>query len=166
MPILNPVRGLCAALVLVVAAAGLTGCGGGGGSTSEAPLPRPDPAPLAPPQPPATFETAEFKVNWGLDRIQAQSVYADGAYGDGVTVAVIDSGIDTGHTDLIGNISPLSIDIVTPAAPLVDDDGHGTAVAGIIWPFGPTTIARRRPAGSSTRIWPPPSTTRPTTWPT
>lgn len=67
---------------------------------------------------------------YGLGTIKADAVYAQGA-GAGVTVAVIDTGIDTNHVDLDANISPDSIDIVR-GDPMTDVDGHGTHVAGII----------------------------------
>lgn len=118
-------------LVLAAGAAicPLTGCGGGGSAFAAAP--RPEPAPLDP-TPPPTFATTEFAANYGLGMIGAQSAYARGAYGDGVIVAVIDTGIDRTHTDLDANISPASIDIINLASPLTDDDGHGTLVAGVI----------------------------------
>jgi len=54
-----------------------------------------------------------------------------GATGAGVTVAVIDTGIDPAHIELAANISPNSVDIVRGGA-ITDEDGHGTHVAGIV----------------------------------
>ena len=58
-----------------------------------------------------------------------------GAYstGAGVTVAVIDSGVDANHPDLAGQVLP-GIDLVEPGAATDDTDpvGHGTTVAGLI----------------------------------
>lgn len=106
----------------------LAGCGGGGGGGGG--LPTPDP--LAPKQPASNFVDEEFLYNYGLNMIGAQHAYAEGAYGSGVVVAVIDSGIDTEHYDLDDNISPQSTDIVVPGTPLADELAHGTMVAGII----------------------------------
>ncbi|HAQ56220.1 MAG TPA: hypothetical protein DCR44_02285 [Acholeplasmatales bacterium] len=53
----------------------------------------------------------------------------------GVTVAIIDTGIDIDHVEFAGRISPLSYNSVTDVAGLanvVDDVGHGTMVAGVI----------------------------------
>ena len=59
--------------------------------------------------------------------------------GEGVTVAVIDSGIDTDHPDFAGRISDRSYDasndrVVSDYGMEVieDEDGHGTSVAGVI----------------------------------
>lgn len=114
----------------------LAGCGGGGGGSGGGGgggLPSPDP--LAPKQPASNFVDDEFLFNgdnYGLNMIGAQHAYAEGAYGSGVVVAVIDSGIDTEHYDLDDNISPQSTDIVAPGTPLADELGHGTMMAGII----------------------------------
>ncbi|MFW5689654.1 MAG: S8 family serine peptidase, partial [Spirochaetota bacterium] len=69
---------------------------------------------------------------WGLDAINAPEAWAAGATGEGVTVAVLDSGIDPGHPDLVDNISPLSASLVADEPYLNDGDGHGTHVAGTI----------------------------------
>ena len=65
---------------------------------------------------------------WGIDRIDAEVVqgYNKGA---GVRIAVIDTGIDLDHPDLVvaGNVS-----FVPGTATGDDDHGHGTHVAGII----------------------------------
>ena len=50
-------------------------------------------------------------------------------------LAVLDSGCDIGHPDLIGNLLP-GIDVTKgkdspPAPSLTDKDGHGTKVAGV-----------------------------------
>lgn len=53
----------------------------------------------------------------------------------GVTVAIIDSGIDIYHEEFTGRISVLSYNTVTDQtglAAVIDDRGHGTMVAGII----------------------------------
>jgi subtilisin family serine protease len=100
----------------------LGGCSGGGGSGSG----------TIGSLPPSSFETEEYSSNYGLGAIHASSAYAAGATGQGVTVAVIDTGIDVDHPEFAGAIHPDSIDIVTDGPTFDDDDGHGTAVAGII----------------------------------
>ena len=48
-----------------------------------------------------------------------------------VVVAVIDTGVDPGQPDLRGALVP-GVNFVSPAAPPLDDHGHGTAVAGVL----------------------------------
>ncbi|GIE92929.1 S8 family serine peptidase [Paractinoplanes rishiriensis] len=68
---------------------------------------------------------------WGLSRIKAPQAWARST-GAGVTVAVLDSGVDADHPDLADQLLP-GYNTITRA----DDDGtdtygHGTQVAGII----------------------------------
>lgn len=43
-------------------------------------------------------------INWGLDMIKAPEVWSQGYTGKGITVAVLDSGVDVTHPDLDDNI--------------------------------------------------------------
>lgn len=71
--------------------------------------------------------------NWGLAGINAASAYEAGATGRGITVAVIDTGIDFSQPDLSGNILGQSSDIIaTRNQPADTTDRHGTRAAGII----------------------------------
>jgi len=119
-----------------VAALGLSACGGGGGG-GGAPISPPAPPPPPPPPPPPTavpgdFETPEYFEQYGLALINASTAYASDATGAGITVAVIDTGVDLDHPELVGNISPLSTDITGAGRTAEDADGHGTGVAGVI----------------------------------
>jgi subtilase-type serine protease len=69
-----------------------------------------------------------------VDLVGADIAHERGFTGRGITVAVIDSGIDVTHPEFAGRIAALSRDfgIETDAAPLFDRNGHGTHVAGII----------------------------------
>ncbi len=121
---------------------GIAGGGGVGGGVGAGSSSLPSPDPLADAQPATDFSgDPEFDpcyigggniyCVYGLGQIGAQYAYAEGAYGGGVVVAVIDTGIDMDHFELDANISSDSIDIVT-GDPLIDENGHGTHVAGII----------------------------------
>lgn len=83
----------------------------------------------------------------GTEYLDMPTLWADSAgygtqtvTGQGVIVAVVDSGVDMEHPDLMGNIvqkdgKPAYIDVLdkdTSVAPKLDGNGHGTHVAGII----------------------------------
>lgn len=69
----------------------------------------------------------------GVKRIEAPAAHTAGQSGSGVTVAVIDTGIDLDHPDLKGNINTaLAKDCTGTNITADDDEGHGTHVAGTI----------------------------------
>ena len=81
--------------------------------------------------------STEYSRDDGLRDIQAADAYAAGYYGQGVTVAVVDSGMQVTHEDLRDNIvagydfaddDDIINDPVTDTSP----NGHGTLVGGII----------------------------------
>lgn len=67
---------------------------------------------------------------WGVDRIDAELAWT-AVRAAGVRVAVVDTGIDTAHPDLIGNIAG-GYSAVSYTASYKDDNGHGTHVAGTV----------------------------------
>ncbi len=92
-------------------------------------------------------------VFWGLDRVGAPTAWAAGVTGAGITVAVVDTGVDTLHTDLDASLwtNPGEIagngidddnngfiddsrgwDFVSNDNDPMDLNGHGTHVAGTI----------------------------------
>ena len=135
------------ALFGVFAAFILSACGGGGGGGNTPTVQMPDNPQMDdmqtdnPPadNPPAeNFNTAEFRENYGLASIRADSAYKARAFGQGVTVGVIDSGVLTSHIDLRDNIVA-GRDFVLDTSEIDDANGngdnrlgHGTAVAGVI----------------------------------
>jgi subtilisin family serine protease len=72
---------------------------------------------------------------WGVDRTDAEKAWSTST-GDGVSVAVIDTGIDKDHSDLGANIAGGVNYVVQKgkidSAKWDDDHGHGTHVAGTI----------------------------------
>lgn len=74
--------------------------------------------------------TPEQTIPWGVEAIGAPGAWLR-TRGEGVRVAVIDTGIDLEHPDLKPNIAG-GFNAVNPAAQPQDDNGHGTHVAGVI----------------------------------
>ncbi len=74
---------------------------------------------------------AELDSSWGVKRIGAGLVHDSGNRGDGIRVAIVDTGIDYTHPDLDGNYSG-GFDFVNNDSDPMDDHGHGTHCAGTV----------------------------------
>ena len=72
------------------------------------------------------------QIPWGVERVGAPQVWSR-TQGSGASVAVIDTGIDSTHPDLAGQVAG-GVNIIDPAHPdnWKDDEGHGTHVSGTI----------------------------------
>ena len=135
-----------AGAVLFCAVALVSACGGGGGGGGSAG------GTVAPPIAPQPVNcgtttcanlanqqrTGEFNNQYGLGNINAHYAYAYGQYqtgspfsGRGVTVAVVDSGVDRSHSEFSGRILP-GYNAASPGSSVRDPNGHGTGVAGVI----------------------------------
>lgn len=68
---------------------------------------------------------------WGVDRIDAEYAWT-GSTGDGVNVAVLDTGIDTNHPDLAANLEGGYSAVNRDTTNVEDKNGHGTHVSGTI----------------------------------
>ena len=140
-----PARVLFAA-VLSSAPLWVSACasGGGGSGGGVQPLPPAPPPPLPPPPPPpppppagppaASFETSEYNFTRGLGVIKASSAYSRGATGEGIIVAVIDTGAIQDHPDLDGQFTGPTFDVNAAGRSPgdIDTEGHGSLVSGII----------------------------------
>lgn len=73
----------------------------------------------------------ELDNAWGVKRIGSGLVHDSGNRGDGVRVAIVDTGIDYNHPDLDGNYAG-GADFVNDDSDPMDDHGHGTHVAGTV----------------------------------
>lgn len=135
-------------------AALLTACGGGGGVNSPGgsappmatptPVPTPTPPPAPAPTPtPTSADTAEYKASGAVVQAKAAYAYDRGITGKGVTIAILDTGIDTSGREFAGRVSPdatafdqriarcATCDAETIRFDVKDVAGHGTRVAGI-----------------------------------
>jgi subtilisin family serine protease len=70
----------------------------------------------------------QYAVAWHLDKIGAPAAW-DLSKGDGVTIAVLDSGVDATHPDLSSKLVP-GYNFYENNADTADVYGHGTRVAG------------------------------------
>ena len=119
----------------------VAGCGGGSvGSTpspapiptpapTPAPVPTPSPAPAPAPTSSAAFLTSEYNRSTGPAQHGAITAWTAGITGAGVTIAIIDSGIDTTSPEFAGRISAASRDVVSNRGLTNADSDHGTNVA-------------------------------------
>src|SRR5438270_5588483 len=129
-------------LSVCVFAVALGGCGGGGTGVPNpdpvvtvppTPPPPPPPAPPPPPPPPppsSSFDDAEYRRSAGSVH-GAITAYESGATGQGVKVAVIDTGLNPSLHEFTGRVDAASQDVVASRG-VSDTDGHGTAVAATI----------------------------------
>lgn len=120
----------------------VTGCGGGG----EAGL---DPAQVVPD--PVIQEAAlrqeyaahpEFRNQYALYQVKAHYAYARGATGEGITLGIVDSGVDPSHPKFKGKLESANIEGYDPDfstcghrasdGTCLSTLGHGTFVGGIM----------------------------------
>lgn len=122
---------------LVVIAPVLTACGGGGGAAvatvpqTPSSVATPPPPPPPPSPTPVEYNTAEYQRSNAATKINALSAYTAGATGQGITAAVIDSGVNASLAEFSGKISAASRDVAGNRG-MGDEDGHGTSVSAVL----------------------------------
>jgi len=69
-------------------------------------------------------------IPWGIDKVKAPQVWQY-TTGRQIVIGVIDTGIDFHHPALKGSILP-GVNLINRGMPPIDDNGHGTHIAGTI----------------------------------
>lgn len=132
----------------------LSACGSGGmnspGSSAPpsgptpTPTPVPAPSPSPSPAPTSSADTAEYEVSGAAAGANAAYAYDRAITGKGVTIAILDTGIDKTSPEFAGRISSDSTGFeqqiarcatcaseTVPQYPIDDRVGHGTEVASV-----------------------------------
>ena len=121
----------------------VTGCVGFGGTPALHPMsPDPDPTRSEDERRRAYAAHPEFQNQYGLTEIKAHYAYARGATGEGVTLGIVDSGVDPNHPKFEGRLESGNVEGYDPDFDTCDNRasegtclslvGHGTFVAGIM----------------------------------
>jgi thermitase len=96
-----------------------------------------------------TISTRSFET-WGVDRIQAQTAWNQNITGQGVIVAVVDSGVDITHPSLSSQIYTNVAEL--NGVPGVDDDGNGYIDDMHGWDFSLKTPDNHDTSGHGTHV--------------
>lgn len=77
--------------------------------------------------------TDEYSNSWGVQHVGAEYVHNQSIYGNGVKIAVLDTGIDYTHSDLSSNYKGGYDFVFNDTDPFDDSyNSHGTHVSGIL----------------------------------
>ncbi|MCA1948720.1 MAG: S8 family serine peptidase, partial [Armatimonadetes bacterium] len=74
---------------------------------------------------------ASYPQQWHLPKVGSEEAWDLSKGSPSVLVAVLDTGVDRSHPDFAGKLEP-GRNVLNEAAAPLDDNGHGTAVAGVV----------------------------------
>ncbi|WP_281883118.1 S8 family serine peptidase [Paenibacillus sp. YYML68] len=83
----------------------------------------------------ATANDPFYVKQTNLQQIRMEEAWETARGQAGVTIAIVDTGVQLSHPDLKPNLVP-GVNLIDPSLPPEDDNGHGTNVAGIIGAVG------------------------------
>jgi subtilisin family serine protease len=76
--------------------------------------------------------SVEYRLSWGVEASRASRAYSKGATGNGVVVAMIDTGLDAASARLFRNLATASTDLVPTRREDDGDHGHGGQTASLL----------------------------------
>jgi thermitase len=76
-------------------------------------------------------DNSHQRWQWSLRRVEAPQAWSVTRGDRDLVIAVIDTGVDPDHPELAGRVLR-GYNVPSPHRPATDDNGHGTAVAGLI----------------------------------
>jgi len=98
------------------------------------------------------FDTVDaqtgLKFTWSFDDVRAADALAAAGGGSSRTVAVIDTGLDTGHPEFAGRVAR-TFDTATGSGDVTDLVGHGTFVTGLVAAVDGNGIGGKGVAGNT-----------------
>jgi subtilisin family serine protease len=77
-----------------------------------------------------SLQEAKQNAGWNITAFNLPKAW-EHSQGEGVTIAVLDTGCDMDHSDLVENLLP-GCNFVTPGKKPIDGNGHGTHVIGTL----------------------------------
>lgn len=88
---------------------------------------------LAAPKPkPIDPRKLELLLSWGIAHLDAQRVYRNGKAGEGVVIAMVDTGVSGDRQKLFARVSPFSTDLVAHREYGDSGADHGRQTAGVL----------------------------------
>jgi hypothetical protein len=98
------------------------------------------------------FDTTDpqtgIKFTWFYDEVRAGEALAAAGGGSARSVAVMDTGLDTGHPEFFGRVAA-TFDTATRSADVTDAVGHGTFVTGLIAAIDGNGVGAKGVAGNT-----------------